>query len=76
MRPSAIRRKCHLIVGINHRSPFETIIVTHFRPSRCVDEGFNRLIRPGSQMERASCMEPHGQSPWYLHDIPAYAHGR
>jgi hypothetical protein len=21
-------------------------------------------------------MEPHGQSPWYLHDIPAYAHGR
>ena len=21
-------------------------------------------------------MEPHGQSPWYLRKIPAYAHGR
>ena len=21
-------------------------------------------------------MEPHGQSPWYLHEIPAYAHRR
>jgi len=21
-------------------------------------------------------MEPHGQSPWYLHEIPSYAPGR
>jgi hypothetical protein len=21
-------------------------------------------------------MEPRGQSPWYLHEIPAYAHSR
>jgi len=24
-------------------------------------------------LSQASLMEPHGQSPWYLHEIPSYA---
>jgi len=36
----------------------------------------DRLERILDRLNAANVMEPHGQSPWYLHDIPAYAHGR
>jgi general secretion pathway protein A len=35
-----------------------------------------RAIWRASAPEGAQLMEPHGQSPWYLYEIPAYACGR
>jgi hypothetical protein len=32
--------------------------------------------RDPREMTNEETMEPHGQSPWYLHEIPAYAHRR
>jgi len=37
-----------------------------------VEEG----IMDGVEMDCLIKMEPHGQSPWYLHKIPSYALGR
>ena len=41
----------------NHCSRSGAAVVTDFNPSRCIDEGFDRNIRPCSQTEGASSID-------------------